>query len=67
METSNEELRKVNKKLDPLILEEEFEAEYGEALRYNDEATSMFGCIQAKLTSLQVKNRPEETALPSIK
>ncbi|KAL1429654.1 hypothetical protein MTO96_015922 [Rhipicephalus appendiculatus] len=33
LETSNEELRKINDKLEPLILEEEFEAEYNEAVR----------------------------------
>lgn len=32
LETSNEELHKINEKLEPLIPEAEFEAEYGEAV-----------------------------------
>ncbi|KAL1442159.1 hypothetical protein MTO96_046522 [Rhipicephalus appendiculatus] len=65
LETSNEELRKINDKLEPLILEEEFEAEYNEAVRCDDAATAMIGRLQARLSALNINNGAPEAAPPS--
>ncbi|KAL1471960.1 hypothetical protein MTO96_039635 [Rhipicephalus appendiculatus] len=65
LETSNEELRKINDKLEPLILEEGFEAEYNEAVGCDDAATVMIGRLQARLRALNINNGAPEAAPPS--
>ncbi|KAH7932331.1 hypothetical protein HPB51_029360 [Rhipicephalus microplus] len=64
LKTSNEQLRNNNDKLELLILQKEFEAEYNKTVRCDYAATAMIGRLQARLRTLIINNGAPQAAQP---